>query len=261
MPDLRVTLVQSALHWHDIGANLDRFSTLLGDLRGKSDLVILPEMFTTGFTMEAAQNAETMEGSGVRWLAEQAALLGATITGSLVIEENGAFYNRLVWMRPDGSFETYDKRHLFRMAEEHHHYTPGDRRLVVELKGWRICPLVCYDLRFPVWSRNREDYDLLLYVANWPRRRRRHWNALLTARAIENLCYVAGVNRIGKDGNDIEYAGDSTVVSPQGESLAKLTGTECVLTLSLSREALTDYRKRFPAHLDADRFTILDDAG
>ncbi len=256
MSDLKVTLVQSALHWHDATANRDRFARQLSGFEGKTDLVILPEMFTTGFTMDAPRYAESMDGPSVAWMQRQAQSLGATVAGSVIIEEAGNFHNRLIWMSPEGNCHHYDKRHLFRMADEHHHYAAGDRRLVVELKGWRVCPLVCYDLRFPVWSRNRDDYDLLIYVANWPKRRSHHWRSLLVARAIENLCYVAAVNRVGVDGNEIEYSGDSAIVSPQGGHLASLAETETSVTVSLSHESLTRYRKRFPADLDADDFTV-----
>lgn len=256
MSDLTVTLVQSALHWHDPDANRAMFTRKLAALAGATDLVVLPEMFATGFTMDAAANAETMDGPSVAWMKEQAARLGAVVTGSLIIGEQGHYYNRLIWMRPDGSFEHYDKRHLFRMADEHLHYTAGERRLIVELDGWRICPQVCYDLRFPVWSRNRNDYDLLLYVANWPERRAPHWRALAVARAIENLACVVAVNRVGEDGNGITYSGDSMVIDAQGRALTHLAYVESVQNVALSRAELDEYRKRFPADRDADAFEL-----
>lgn len=256
MPDLTVTLVQSALHWHEPAANRAMFAHKLAPLAGATDLVVLPEMFATGFTMEAAANAETMDGPSIAWMAEQAARLGAVVTGSLIIGVQGRYYNRLIWMRPDGSFAHYDKRHLFRMADEHRHYTAGTERLVVELRDWRVCPLVCYDLRFPVWSRNRNDYDLLLYVANWPERRAPHWRALAVARAVENLACVAAVNRVGEDGNGIAYAGDSMAIDAQGRALAHLAYVEAVQSVTFARDALDAYRERFPADRDADAFGL-----
>jgi predicted amidohydrolase len=187
---------------------------------------------------------------------EEAAAIGCVITGSLIVRDQGRHFNRLVWARPDGSLAHYDKRHLFRMAGEHAHYAAGGSRLTVELKGWRICPLVCYDLRFPVWSRNRGDYDLLLYVANWPARRAQAWSALLRARAIENLCYVAGVNRIGRDGNGASYAGDSVALDFLGRPLSSEGGGDRVETAVLDLESLLAYRQSFPAHLDADGFEL-----
>jgi len=258
MSDLRVTLVQSRLQWHDADANRKRFALQLAKLAGKTDLVVLPEMFTTGFTMDAPRYAESMDGPSIEWMRGQAHSLGATVTGSMIIEEKGSFYNRLIWMSPDGAYRCYDKRHLFRMANEHHHYAAGNHRLIVELNGWRVCPLVCYDLRFPVWSRNRDDYDLLIYVANWPKRRSHHWRTLLLARAIENLSYVAAINRVGADGNEIDYSGDSAIISPMGERLATLAESEAVVTLALSEQALNHYRERFPAGRDADDFTLAD---
>ncbi len=188
---------------------------------------------------------------------EEAAALGCVITGSLIVREADRCHNRLVWARPDGTLEHYDKRHLFRMAGEQDHYAAGARRLVVDLKGWRVCPLICYDLRFPVWSRSRDDYDLLLYVANWPQRRAHAWSTLLRARAIENLCYVAGVNRIGKDGNGATYAGDSVALDFLGQPLSSEGGGDRVETAVLDLESLRSYRASFPAHLDADRFELL----
>jgi predicted amidohydrolase len=198
-----------------------------------------------------------MAGPTIGWMREEAAALGCVITGSLIVREAGHCYNRLVWARPDGTLEHYDKRHLFRVAGEQDHYAAGARRLVVDLKGWRICPMICYDLRFPVWSRNRGDYDLLLYVANWPQRRAHAWSTLLKARAIENLCYVAGVNRIGKDGNGATYAGDSVVLDFLGQLLSSEGGGDRVETTVLDLESLRSYRASFPAHLDADRFELL----
>jgi predicted amidohydrolase len=197
-----------------------------------------------------------MSGESIQWMTRMARESGAVIAGSLILEDDGHYFNRLIWMRPDGSFAFYDKRHLFRMAEEHRHYKSGDERLVVTLNGWRICPLVCYDLRFPVWSRNNSSFDLLLYVANWPEKRRAHWQKLLPARAIENLCYVVGLNRVGEDGNGIAYSGDSVVISPQGEELLNAGSKAGLFTLQLNHADLVSYREVFPAHLDADHFTL-----
>jgi predicted amidohydrolase len=207
--------------------------------------------------MAAAELAEDMDGPTVDWMREEAAALGCVITGSLIVRDGGRCYNRLVWARPDGSLEHYDKRHLFRLAGEQEHYAAGSRRLVLALKGWRVCPMVCYDLRFPVWSRSRDDYDLLLYVANWPARRAHAWSTLLRARAIENLCYVVGVNRIGRDGNGATYAGDSVAVDFLGQALTSVGGGDRVETAVLDLESLRAYRRDFPAHLDADRFELV----
>lgn len=260
-PHLRVTVIQSALAWQDPAANRHRMATHFRGLVGHTDLVVLPEMFSTGFTMDADAMAETMDGPTVGWMREEAAALGCVITGSLIVREDGRHFNRLVWARPDGTLAHYDKRHLFRMAQEQHHYAAGERRLVVELKGWRICPLVCYDLRFPVWSRNRGDYDLLVYVANWPARRAHAWSSLLRARAIENLSYVVGVNRIGTDGNGASYAGDSVVLDCLGRSLSSEGGGDRVETTVLDLESLRTWRESFPAHLDADAFELLPGPG
>jgi omega-amidase len=258
MQDLRVTLAQQELFWEDIPGNLSRFEEALEDLSpGSTDLIVLPEMFSTGFTMNARQVAEPMDGTAVKWMRNLAAKKNAAVTGSLVIEENGRYYNRLVWMRPDKTCSVYDKRHLFRMAEEHQTYTAGEKKLVEELNGWKICPLVCYDLRFPVWSRNTEPYDVLIYVANWPERRSFAWKHLLVARAIENQVYTIGLNRVGKDGKDISYSGDSVVLNPRGEAMSSIPPGEAhILSIRLSYSELDEYRRQFPAFMDADRFTI-----
>jgi predicted amidohydrolase len=225
---------------------------------------VLPETFISGFTNDVVRAAETMDGASLAWLGALAAETGAVITGSLVIAEQGRHFNRLIWMRPDGHFEHYDKRHLFRMAGEHEHYASGSNRAVFEIRGWRVLPLVCYDLRFPAWSRNRVnegsdggmDYDLVLYVANWPQPRRQAWRTLLRARAIENLSYCIGVNRVGTDGNGHDYSGDSAVIDPLGESLVELGPAEQNATLTLDPAPLLSHRQRFPAWRDADQFLI-----
>lgn len=262
--DLRVSLVQAATHWHDAKANRVMYGELVRPLAGSTDLVVLPEAFTSGFTNDTLANAEGMDGVTVRWMGALASEVNAVVTGSVVIRDGDRFVNRLVWMRPDESYAVYDKRHLFRMANEHERYAGGDTRLVVELNGWRVCPMVCYDLRFPVFMRNsmradlgRMDYDLLLFVANWPAPRRGPWRTLLRARAIENLCYSVGVNRVGRDGNGLDYAGDSAAIDFVGEALVDLDDRAQVVTTTLSASALNAHRERFPAWRDADAFTLM----
>lgn len=256
LDDLRVALVQTTLAWHDPQANRDRFEGLLEQARG-ADLAILPEMFTTGFSMDSEALAEPEDGPTLAWMREQARRLDLVLTGSLIVRAaDGSHRNRLLWVRPDGEVLHYDKRHLFRMAGEHAHYSPGECQVLLDLKGWRVRPLICYDLRFPVWSRDATDTHLLLYTANWPAARRAHWNRLLPARAIENLCYVAAVNRTGEDGKGYPYSGDSQVLDFQGEMLLDAGAEEGVRQVTLSAQALAAYRERFPAHLDADRFDL-----
>lgn len=264
MQDLTITLLQSPLHWEDATANRAMFEEKIWQA-GKTDVIILPEMFTTGFSMEPARLAEPMNFHTTKWMHQMAVQTGALVLGSFIAREGDAYFNRLVWMEPDGSLKTYDKRHLFRMAEEHKAYEAGAAKLIGNWKGWKICPLVCYDLRFPVWSRNRYDqgigqldYDLLIYVANWPMARAVAWQTLLQARAIENHCYTAGVNRIGADGKGIVYGGDSAVCGPRGERLAWLEDREETLTITLSRNELNEHREKFPAWLDGDRFRLED---
>ena len=263
MQPLKVALVQGATRWHDAPANRDYYGALVRTAMG-SDLVVLPETLLSGFSNDVGRAAEEMDGEGVAWLRALAVEVNAVICGSLAIRSDGTVYNRLVWARPDGSFSQYDKRHLFRMAGEHTRYGSGSERLIVELKGWRILPQVCYDLRFPVWLRNRRlatadggmDYDLALFVANWPAARRQAWRTLLRARAIENLCYVVGVNRVGVDGNDIPYAGESAVIDPVGEPLIELGAREQVVIVTLDPAPLLTHREHFPAWMDADDFTL-----
>ena len=263
MQDLTVTLIQQPLAWLDVKANQQHFADLITPLTGKTDLIILPEMFNTGFSMDPAPVAEAMTGSTLQWLKEQASRCDAAITGSFTIQEAGKFYNRMVFMQPDGEYHCYDKRHLFRMGNEHHRYQGGSERLIVDYLGWRICPMVCYDLRFPVWSRNnyadgQSSYDLLIFVANWPQPRRQHWLSLLRARAIENLSYVAGVNRLGKDGNGLEYSGDSILYDAWGDEIINARSEASCFTQTLSYQTLRKVRKQFPAHLDADAFNLSD---
>jgi omega-amidase len=259
MKDLRITLVQINLKWENCEQNLATISKELSGLKkSATDLIILPEMFTTGFTMNASAVAETMNGKAVAFMKKLAKEKNAAVCGSLVIEDKKKFYNRLVWVNSHADVSHYNKRHLFRMAHEHLTYSSGTKKLVVELKGWKICPLVCYDLRFPVWSRTKGDVDLLIYVANWPARRAFAWKQLLIARAIENQCYVAGVNRVGKDGNGIAYTGDSVALDPLGSKLSSIgTGKKLVLTVNLNYKMLAEYRKSFPVSLDADDFKLI----
>lgn len=257
MQDLTITLIQSELHWENTGANLAMFEEKIWKIKSPTDIIVLPEMFTTGFTMNAELLAEPMGLTAFKWMKQQAAQTGAVVTGSVIIKEQGRYFNRLIWMQPDGKYFYYDKRHLFRMAEEHLVYSPGTEKLLVSWKGWNIRPLICYDLRFPVWSRNRNnEYDLLIYVANWPEARSLPWRTLLQARAIENLSYVAGVNRVGKDGKEINYCGESTIVSPKGEIIWQQENNEAIHSYTLSKTELASFRAKFPADMDADEFQI-----
>ncbi len=263
MQDLKITIIQSDLHWEDIDANLAMFEEKIWQIGESTDIIVLPEMFTTGFTMNASKLAEHMNMKTFRWMRQMADQTNALILGSFVAHVHDRYYNRLLWMEPEGNFKTYDKRHLFRMADEHQVYTPGESLLIGHWKGWRICPLVCYDLRFPVWSRNKWNpslrkpmYDLAIYVANWPKVRIAAWDTLLKARAIENLCYTVGVNRIGLDGNGVEYNGLSTIVNPKGEPIFSVEGSEEIKTIEINGHSLQAYRDKFPAFLDADDFTV-----
>jgi omega-amidase len=259
--ELKISLVQGATRWHDPAGNRLYYGALMAPLKG-SDLILLPETFTSGFSNEAIHNAETMEGPTVSWLREQARALDAAVCGSVQLRVEGKVYNRLLFATPDGVIKHYDKRHLFRYAGEHERYAAGAERLIVDWRGWRICPLVCYDLRFPVYSRNahrdgRFDYDLLLFVANWPSARRQPWRTLLRARSIENLSYCAGLNRVGTDGNGLNYSGDSAVIDFLGQPLAELGAQEQVVTVALDQQALAAHRERFPAWMDADEFRLV----
>jgi predicted amidohydrolase len=259
--DLEVAIIQDALDWHDPAANRRRFDEHLRHLP-PADVIVLPEMFTTGFTMAAAEYAEPMDGLTVAWMQEHARSLDAVVCGSLIVRETRfgeeRYFNRLVWATPDGTLTHYDKRHLFRHAGETEHYTAGAERVVVEHRGWRIAPMVCYDLRFPVWSRHSHDCDALVYVANWPAPRHGAWEALLRARAIENQCYVIGVNRSGPDGNGLDYRGGSAVVDFLGATLRDCGREPCATTCVLSRDGLRTFRRDYPFHLDADTFRLSD---
>ena len=255
MSTLKLTLLQQPLVWMDGEANLRHFASLLEEIKQR-DLIILPEMFTTGFAMEAAQRS-LPQARVLEWLQAQAKSTHAMVGGSAAIQTATGAVNRFMLVEPNGTLHSYDKRHLFRMADEHHHYQAGDRRMIVEWRGWRILPQICYDLRFPVFSRNQNDYDLALYVANWPAARALHWQSLLLARAIENQAYVAGCNRTGSDGNHHQYSGDSRIISPQGELLATAEPHQPArLDAELSLENLREYREKFPAWRDADAFRL-----
>lgn len=264
MNNLRISLVQGETRWHDPAGNRDYYGGLISSLKGITDLVILPETFTSGFSNDAIDGAETMDGPTVAWMLEHAAAIGAVVTGSVQIRDGANVFNRMLWASPDGTVQYYDKRHLFRYAREHERYSPGRDRLTVEWKGWRICPLVCYDLRFPVFARNRydverpgaPDFDLQIFVANWPAARAYAWKTLLRARAIENLCYVAGLNRVGTDGNGIDYSGDSAVIDFIGDAASECGENEVVSTTTLLAAELAAHRERFPAMLDGDRFEL-----
>jgi omega-amidase len=255
---LRVALVQADTVWEDPVANQRALEAATAGLQGGADVVVLPEMFPTGFSMQPERLAEPPGGASVQWMKALARRLDAAVTGSIITCEDGHHFNRLYWVMPDGALVHYDKRHLFRMGGEDRHYAPGAAGLVIGWRGFRIAPLVCYDLRFPVWSRRRSgyDYDVLLYVASWPAARRHAWRSLLVARAIENQCYVVAVNRVGLDGHGTAHAGDSVAHDYLGMPLAELGAEAAVATAALDRSALDAFRDRFPAQLDADRFTL-----
>ncbi|MEY4642218.1 MAG: hypothetical protein RLZZ227_2212 [Pseudomonadota bacterium] len=258
MNDLRVSLLQTDLEWQAAEHNRSLLEALIRPLADNTDLIILPEMFTSAFAMGSGAIAEEHPGPTLAWMQQMARATGAAVTGSIAALEQGERYNRLLFVKPDGSAVSYDKRHLFRMLGEHQRYASGSSKVIVEWQGWRILPLVCYDLRFPVWSRytQADPYDLAIYVANWPAPRNHHWRTLLQARAIENLCYVAGVNRIGRDGNNLDYVGHSAVVDPQGVETLQAGAAAGVYHTTLSHAALQAWRHKFPAWMDADAFTL-----
>ena len=277
MSTLTITTIQTNLTWENKVANLQLLEKKINELEEKTEIVILPEMFSTGFSMQPQLFAETMEGETVQWMKEVSAKNKIILTGSIIIEEDSQYFNRLIWMLPNGQFGYYDKRHLFAFAEENKYYTPGNKRLIASVKGWKINLQICYDLRFPVWARNRvlendgppteiaetapnklvPEYDILVYVANWPERRSHAWKTLLCARAIENQCYVIGVNRVGRDGNNINHSGNSLVIDPLGEVLYHMAEEEDIFTITLHKEQLDDTRSKFPFWKDADDFNLL----
>jgi len=272
MSTLTITGIQSNLYWEDKAANLQMFEKKILAISEPTEIVVLPEMFSTGFSMRPEKLAETMQGETVKWMKKIAAIKKIVLTGSVIIEENRHYFNRLLWILPDGQVGCYDKRHLFAYGDEDQHYQAGSKRLIASVKGWKINLLVCYDLRFPVWSRQASsvtparvarsgepsslEFDVLIYVANWPERRIHAWKTLLQARAIENQSYVVGMNRVGEDGNKIYYSGDSMVVDPAGETLYEKKDEEDIFTITLSKSHLEAIRKKFPFWTDADKFNI-----
>lgn len=265
MSSLTITLIQTNLHWENKKANLKMLSEKIESIKEKTEVVILPEMFSTGFSMKPEILAEKMDGETVSWMKKIAAEKKIILTGSIMAEEENKFFNRLIWMLPNGEYGVYDKRHLFAYGDEHTYYTAGSKRLIASVKGWRINLQVCYDLRFPVWARQTPlsfgegpaaEYDLLIYVANWPQKRNHAWKILLQARAIENQCYVIGVNRVGEDWNGIIYSGDSMIIDSLGEILCQKTNDEDIFTYTLEKEKLNEVREKFPFWKDADTFII-----
>jgi omega-amidase len=259
MSTLTITTIQTNLQWENKAANLQLLKEKINSIGEKTEIIVLPEMFSTGFTMQPQLLAETMDGETVQWMREIAIANKVILTGSIIIKEEEHYFNRLIWMLPNGESGYYDKRHLFAYAEEDKHYTAGKKRLIASVKGWKINLQVCYDLRFPVWARQQSEaeYDVLLYIANWPEKRIRAWKTLLCARAIENQCYVVGVNRVGNDGNNIYHSGDSLVIDPLGEVLYHMPNAEDIFTITLEKEKLEEVRKKFPFRKDSDQFTIL----
>jgi omega-amidase len=289
MSTLTITTIQADLRWEDKAANLQRFEEMILGIREPTEIVVLPEMFSTGFSMKPQALAEKMDGPTIAWMKTIAAEKRIILTGSIIIEEGGHYFNRLIWMLPNGQYGYYDKRHRFAYAGENEQYTAGQKRLVASVKGWKVLLLVCYDLRFPVWSRQGPgapgagatgghgvlpidgpgeaptdgpgegpglEYDLILYVANWPERRGLAWRTLLQARAIENQSFVVGVNRVGMDGNNIYHSGDSMIIDPLGEVLSLISNKETIFTHTLLKERLDEVRGRYPFWRDADHFSI-----
>jgi predicted amidohydrolase len=255
MENLKITIIQPDIVWENPQANLDKYSEMISGVES-TDVIILPEMFTTGFSMSSEKLKEKMDGISVQWMKKIASKKNASIVGSLIVEAQDKIYNRAIWVFPDGNIEWYDKRHLFTMGNEHSFYTPGTKKLIVEYKGWRFCPLICYDLRFPVWSRNVENYDVLIYLTNWPAQRHLVWKNLITARAIENQSYCVGVNRTGTDGAGLNYSGDSGLVSPKG--FPEFIGEkEQIQTFEISWSDLHQFRKNFPLLPDRDNFRFI----
>lgn len=268
MPSLTFTIIQTKLHWEDKAANLTMLEEKINKIDQKTEIIILPEMFSTGFSMKPAQLAEGMDGETIAWMKRVSAQKRIILTGSLIIRQDDQYVNRLVWMLPNGQMGCYDKHHLFAYANEHEHYTAGNKRLIASVKGWRINLLICYDLRFPVWSRQSPhgsdekkelEYDVLIYVANWPEKRSHMWKTLLQARAIENQSFCIGVNRVGNDGDGLYYSGDSMVVNPLGEVLYQKAHEEDVYTITLQKEELETIREKMPFWKDADPFILIQD--
>jgi len=256
--EMIIALIQSPLSWENPIENRNYFQEKINSISDKVDLIVLPEMFTTGFTMHPKGLSETMHGDTVNWLKELAKAKNAAITGSIIILENENYYNRLIFVFPSGEIQHYDKRHLFTLAGEDKSYTQGSQKQIIEYKGFKICPQICYDLRFPVFSRNNEDYDLLIYVANWPKPRINAWDILLQARSVENMCYTIGVNRIGPDENNHEYTGHSQVVDFLGNYLIEPKEKEGVFIAELDKKQMLETRKKLGFLRDRDSFTVID---
>ncbi len=262
--DIKFSLIQTSLVWENKNSNIQLFNEKLNTISNTSDVIVLPEMFTTGFSMNSKELAEGIKDNTAQWLIQKSKEKNACIVGSIITKQNQNFYNTLLFAQPNGNISSYNKRHLFRMAGEHNHYSSGITKSIIEYKQFKILPLICYDLRFPVWSRNKFDktspekatYDILIYVANWPEARYYAWRQLLIARAIENQCYVVGVNRIGTDGTAKTYNGQSLAVNYKGEILADLKENDCIETISFNLEELYEFRKKFPAGIDADDFEL-----
>lgn len=267
MSSLTFTIIQTNLHWEQKALNLQMLEEKINGIKQETEVVILPEMFTTGFSMKPEQLAEGMDGETIAWMKRISSEKKIILTGSIMVAENGNYYNRLIWMLPNGQMGLYDKKHLFGYANEDKHYTSGNKRLIASVKGWKINLMVCYDLRFPVWSRqshkwnedNVLEYDVLIYVANWPEKRSHMWKTLLQARAIENQCFCIGVNRVGNDGNGINHSGDSMAVNPLGEVLYRKSDDEDIFTITLRKDELDKIREKMPFWKDADQFKILQD--
>lgn len=255
MENLKITIIQPDIIWENAEQNLNKYSEMISNTQS-TDVIILPEMFTTGFSMQPKKLKEKMDGKSILWMKNLAKEKNAVVTGSLIIEDESRIVNRCLWIFPDGKMEKYDKHHLYTMGKEHLHYSPGKEKLIVEYKGWRFCPLICYDLRFPVWSRNQENYDVLIYMANWPSPRHHVWKNLLITRAIENQSYCFGVNRTGTDGTGLKYLGDSAFINSKGLDTF-LGENENVQTFEISYSELHNFRKNFPLLVDKDEFQII----
>ena len=253
---MKIALIQTDLIWEDVSKNRQNFDLKIDEIDSEVNLIVLPEMFSTGFTMNASEVAETMHGETIQWMKSKAKEKDAAITGSIIITENGAFYNRMFFIFPSGDFQYYDKRHLFSLGGEDQFYTPGTEKVIVEYLDWKICLQICYDLRFPVFVRNVENYDLILYVANWPKVRTNAWDTLLSARAIENLCYVAGVNRIGLDANNFEHSGHTQLIDCWGNYIIQPQETAGVFVAELDKNSMLETRKKLNFLGDRDYFEI-----
>ncbi len=269
MSSLTITLIQTSLFWEDKKANLQMLLQKIESIKERTEVIILPEMFSTGFSMNTKSLSEEMDGETIKWMKKITSSKKVILTGSIIIHEDGKYFNRLIWMLPDGNFGYYDKRHLFAFANEDKHYTPGNKRFIASVKGWKINLLICYDLRFPVWARQshqrnytgkeelqQPEYDLLVYVANWPDKRIPAWKTLLQARAIENQSYVIGVNRVGTDAQNINYCGHSMMIDPMGEIIYERPNEEDVFTFTLQKEKLHEVREKLPFLKDSDEFTL-----